>query len=155
MSKKHPELWRISPFPDLKGIGGTLADGRWHSRGRPVVYLSEHPALAMLETLVHLGMDPSEIPDTFNLLRVQVPDEAEIERIEDLPPDWRDQLHDTRQRGDQWLREGTSLLLSVPSAAMCKSQNFLYNPQHPHADEVELTVEEHELDRRLLRTYFG
>lgn len=70
-----------------------------------MVYLSEHPALAMLETLVHLGMDPSEIPDTFNLLRVQVPDEAEIERIEDLPPDWRDQLHDTRQRGDQWLRK--------------------------------------------------
>lgn len=155
MKKKHPEMWRISPFPDLKGIGGTLADGRWHSRGRPVVYLSEHPALAMLETLVHLEMDPSEVPENFNLLRVQVPDEAEIEKVDDLPPDWRDQLHETRQRGNDWLREGVSLLLEVPSVVMPASRNLLLNPQHPHADEVELTVEEHRLDRRLLRNYLG
>ncbi|EMO9521340.1 RES family NAD+ phosphorylase [Pseudomonas aeruginosa] len=120
-----------------------------------MVYLSEHPALAMLETLVHLGMDPSEIPDTFNLLRVQVPDEAKIERVQDLPKDWRDQLHDTRKKGDQWMREGVSLLLAVPSATMPFSENYLFNPQHPHADDVELTVEEHELDRRLLRSYLG
>jgi hypothetical protein len=46
-------LWRISNFAGLKGIGGLRALGRWHFAGRPVVYLAEHPAGALLETLVH------------------------------------------------------------------------------------------------------
>ncbi len=41
-------LWRISNHDDLVGLGGEKADGRWHSaaRGKRIVYLSEHPALA-------------------------------------------------------------------------------------------------------------
>ena len=42
-------LWRISDFADLAGEGGLLVSGRWHSRGRRIVYLSDHPATALIE----------------------------------------------------------------------------------------------------------
>ncbi|MGH7819352.1 MAG: RES family NAD+ phosphorylase, partial [Candidatus Binatia bacterium] len=44
-------LWRISNHSELKGIGGLRASGRWHTAGRPIVYLAEHPALCLLEVL--------------------------------------------------------------------------------------------------------
>ena len=49
------ELWRISNYADLSGAGdGLLAAGRWHTRGRRIVYLADHPASALLEMLVHM-----------------------------------------------------------------------------------------------------
>ena len=39
----------------LSGRGGLEADGRWHTAGRPVVYLASSEALAVLEVRVHLG----------------------------------------------------------------------------------------------------
>jgi RES domain-containing protein len=46
-------LWRISRHRDLSGAGGMRAAGRWHEAGRPVVYLAESPAAALLEVCVH------------------------------------------------------------------------------------------------------
>src|SRR5271166_1674068 len=37
------------------GHGGLEADGRWHTAGRPIVYLASSEALAVLEFRVHLG----------------------------------------------------------------------------------------------------
>ena len=48
------ELWRISNYADLSGIGGLKAAGRWHSQGRRIVYLADHPSSALLEMLVHM-----------------------------------------------------------------------------------------------------
>ena len=67
-------LWRISNHADLSGEGGRRVGGRWHERGRPVVYLSEHPALALLENLVHLEIDSEDLPSGYQLLTVDVPD---------------------------------------------------------------------------------
>ena len=48
-------LWRISNRCDLEGVGGEKADGRWHTAARVkrIVYLSEHPAVALLEVLAN------------------------------------------------------------------------------------------------------
>jgi len=46
------ELWRISNYADLSGAGGLQAAGRWHTRGKRIVYLADHPASALLEMLV-------------------------------------------------------------------------------------------------------
>lgn len=142
--------WRISPFPDLHGIGGTKASGRWHSVGRPIVYLAESPASAMLETLVHLEMEAEDVPDGFNLIAVEIPAAAEIYIPDDLPDDWYEDVEATREMGDVWLRENETLLMRVPSAIMPHTQNLLFNPAHPHAKEATLTYEEFILDRRLL-----
>jgi RES domain-containing protein len=84
-------LYRVSNFADLTGKGGELADGRWHTRqqGRRVVYLSDHPALCLLEAIVHVSRE-EELPDTYQLLSVDLSDDL-IEPVEQnlLPEDWR------------------------------------------------------------------
>ncbi len=47
--------------PGLDGIGGTFADGRWHSRGDLVVYFGGSAAITVLERLAHT--DPDLLPD--------------------------------------------------------------------------------------------
>ncbi|MET0708418.1 MAG: RES family NAD+ phosphorylase [Tardiphaga sp.] len=109
------ELWRISNYADLSGIGGLRAAGRWHSQGRRIVYLADHPSSALLEMLVH--MDRDLMPATYQLLRIAVPADIATETIpEELPPDWRSQTLTTREIGDRWLDRSTSGLLRVPSA---------------------------------------
>ena len=39
----------------LDGLGGLHVDGRWHSKGRPIIYSSESIALAKMEILTRLG----------------------------------------------------------------------------------------------------
>jgi RES domain-containing protein len=124
-------IWRISNHADLSGIGGTLAPGRWHSKGRPILYAAEHPALALLETLVHL--DRSELPDSFQLLGIDIPDAIQFEAAPqtELTAHWAQDEAATRRLGDRWLREGASLLLRAPTALVPHAWNFLVNPAHP------------------------
>src|ERR1700692_2672014 len=73
------EIWRISNYADLSGIGGVRAAGRWHSQGRRIVYLADHPSSALLEMLVH--MDRDLIPPTYQLLRIDIPPDMKIEAV--------------------------------------------------------------------------
>ncbi|WP_244609078.1 RES family NAD+ phosphorylase [Bradyrhizobium sp. SUTN9-2] len=86
-------IWRISNFDDLSGIGGLKADGRWHDRGRHVVYAADHPASALLEVMVHLEIDVEDLPTSYQLLRIDVPDNLAVEKvslsdIERVSPNW-------------------------------------------------------------------
>jgi RES domain-containing protein len=65
------EIWRISNYAYLSGIGGVRAAGRWHSQGMRIVDLADHPSSALLEMLVH--MDRDLIPPTYQLLRIVLP----------------------------------------------------------------------------------
>jgi RES domain-containing protein len=129
------ELWRISNHADLSGIGGLRAAGRWHSQGRRIVYLADHPSSALLEMLVH--MDRDLIPPTYQLLRVIAPKDIAVEIIEtELSGDWRSQTMTSREIGDRWLDRSTSALARVPSAISAQGYNFLLNPAHPDALRV-------------------
>jgi len=126
------ELWRISNYADLSGIGGLRAAGRWHSQGRRIIYLADHPSSALLEMLVH--MDRDLLPATYQLLRVSVPDDIAIEVVAaELPPDWRSRIMVSRGIGDGWLDRSASALLRVPSAISERGANYLLNPAHPDA----------------------
>lgn len=133
-------LWRISDFADLSGQGGLLADGRWHSRAHRIVYLADHPASALLEVLVHLEVDADELPDTFQLLAVDAPDDVPSETLDraGLPDDWAQDFAATRRLGDGWLAAATSPLLQVPSAIVPATFNWLLNPLHPDAASVTI-----------------
>jgi RES domain-containing protein len=131
------ELWRISNYADLSGIGGLRASGRWHSQGRRIVYLADHPSSALLEMLVH--MDRDLIPAHYQLLRVAVAPAAATEAVADLPSDWRLRTMVTREIGDRWIDRASSPLLQVPSA-ISHGSNFLLNPVHP--DALKLSVAE-------------
>jgi RES domain-containing protein len=148
--------WRISNFADLSGAGGRLVAGRWHERGRPVVYLDEHPALALLETIVHLEVEPEDLPRGYRLLAIELVDvlpvkelaEAELDR---LAPGWRRDQAATRELARSWFEEAPTALLRVPSVLMPHASNFLLNPLH--RDASRLTIVSDELvnfDERLL-----
>ena len=78
-------LWRISNHASLSGDGGLYASGRWHTRGRRVVYLADHPASALLEVMVHLEIDAEDLPTHYQLLGVDVPDDLASEERQRPP----------------------------------------------------------------------
>jgi len=145
-------LWRISNYADLSGAGGLISSARWHSRGRKIVYLADHPASALLERLVHLEIDPGDIPNTYQLLAIEAPDHvaAETVKADDLPSNWRNNDNATRPIGDAWLQGRRTPLLRVPSAITPHAVNWLLNPEHPDASDVTIAeVIEAPFDRRL------
>jgi RES domain-containing protein len=133
-------LWRISNYANLKGIGGLRASARWHSRGRRIVYLADHPSTALLEVLVHLEIDPGDLPRRFQLLEVDVPDEIAISTLDekDLPRKWRERSSFTRAKGDEWLSGAGSALMQVPSAILPNAKIYLLNPEHEAANEIKI-----------------
>jgi RES domain-containing protein len=128
-------LWRISNHADLSGEGGLRAGGRWHSKGRRVVYLADHPASALIEMLAHLEIDVEDFPADYQLLSVDCPDDVAVTALDvaSLPVDWRQQTLLTRARGDDWRRANASALLRVPSTIVPSASNSLLNPAHPDA----------------------
>src|SRR5438445_803119 len=68
------QLWRLSRHESLNGEGGRRYGARWHSAGSPIVYLAESPPGALIEILVHLELDESELPPAYMLLPVTAPD---------------------------------------------------------------------------------
>src|SRR3990172_3420247 len=128
------------------------ASGRWHSRGRRVVYCSESPAAALLELLVHFEIDVRDLPAKYRLLKLHAPGDVRVDHVAvtDLPADWLERTDVTRAAGDRWLQEGRSPLLRVPSAVVPDTFNVLLNPAHPTAAQIAVTqVGEHVIDPRL------
>jgi RES domain-containing protein len=147
-------LWRISNHSDLVGIGGEMTSGRWHTaaRGKRIVYLSEHPALALIEVLVNLKGNPLLFPDRYQLLKVTVQDYVSVAGVSQdiLPGNWRDDADATRVIGDDWLTGGHPALLTVPSVPCPEATNYLFNPLHADAHGVTVEwVRWVEYDRRL------
>jgi RES domain-containing protein len=133
-------LWRISNHASLSGEGGLYASGRWHTRGRRVVYLADHPASALLEVMVHLEIDAEDLPTHYQLLGVDVPDDLKIASLDSggLPADWRAQIAHTQSLGNAWLRAGSGALLRLPSAIVPGADNYLLNPAHVEAARVAI-----------------
>ena len=143
-------LWRISNFKDLTGFGGTVVPGRWHSKGRPIVYLADWPATSLLEVLVHLEVNVEDLPDSFSLLKVELPESVSlIDGRDQLREDWSEDVLTTRQIGDIWLRDEASLLYRVPTAIVPANCNYLFNPAHPEAANVRFTSFDFPADKRL------
>lgn len=127
-------IYRISHFADLRGEGGRRAGGRWHHKGRPVVYCASNAAAAMLEAIAYIARgDPAFLPSTFQLLEIELPDDVsrEVVSLDQLPADWRQNLAHTRTLGDNWLRRQATPVLVVPSALAPNTSNVLLNPAHP------------------------
>lgn len=149
-------LWRISKRKyansAFSGEGARRFGGRWNSRGRSVVYLSDTLSLAALETFVHM-----EISDADNLLvciKVEVPDSIAIETISvsQLPSNWRNLPAPTTlaEIGDKWFDAGQTAILVVPSAIIPVENNYLINPLHPDFSKIQIhPPQAFELDPRM------
>ncbi len=150
------KLWRISNHAELSGGEGLRAGGRWHSPGHAIVYTAEHPALALLEALVHLEIEFwGGMPSRYQLLEIEVRDRILRETVSDslLVGEWFQDIAMTRAIGDAWLRQGRAALLSVPSAIVPNSRNWLINPTHRDAARLAIVgVAKFPFDMRLVKT---
>jgi RES domain-containing protein len=147
-------LWRISNHLSLAGDGALRTPGRWHARGHRVVYCAQSPAAALLEILVHFEIDIQELPVRYRLLKIEAPDDVQVQRVslDQLPTDWPEKTEKTRALGDGWLTKGSALLLSVPSAIVPETFNVLLNPAHQDAERIVIVqTGEHAIDPRLLK----
>lgn len=141
-------LWRISNYADLSGVGGIRFSARWHSKGRPIVYTAEHPALAMLEILVN--NQRANLPNTYRLLKIEAALTHLTDEVSKLKFGWQGDENYTRALGDKWLQEQASPLLRVPSAIMPHAFNYLINPEHQLSSEIKISkIEDHPFDIRL------
>jgi RES domain-containing protein len=153
------KLWRISNCCDLSGIGGEKYDARWHTaaRGKRIVYLAEHPALALVEILANLKGDPSTFPEKYQLIEIDVEDRVMMACRAFGKSDWRNSaIAVTQAFGNDWLKSRRSALLAVPSFSSPMSTNYLLNPLHPEASKIKVaSCKWIEYDQRLFRIRIG
>jgi RES domain-containing protein len=146
-------LWRISNHRSLDGTGGLRASGRWHTRGRRIVYCCDHPATALLEVLAHFNSSIEDVPVRYTLLKIDAPADISTSRIEPtvLRGSWRHRTAVTRKLGDEWIGKGDAALLTVPCALVPETWNVLVNPLHPEHETIKIVaIYEQPFDTRLV-----
>ena len=139
---------------DLSGKGAEKSGGRWNEKGFPVVYTSGSIALCLMEIAVHipLGIMPSD----FILTTIEFPDSIKMDvlNLEVLPEGWKSFPHPTYPKalGTLFLKEGSNLILKVPSAVVQGEFNYLINPNHEDINKVEIIkTEPFYFDERLFK----
>lgn len=130
------------PADDTSGTGARLSGGRWNSKGNAVIYTSSSRALAAMEVLVHLATPG--LPLNRYLVEFQIPDalwkKREVASVRQLVG-WDAQPHGITSVtcGDEWLTQGRTLILEVPSVIVPEEANILINPGHHDMKKVIAT----------------
>jgi RES domain-containing protein len=139
---------------DLTGIGAEIAGGRWNHKGTRVLYTSDSRALCTAEIAVHapIGL----IPKDYYIITVEVPDDIGIKEvnIEDLPKSWRDfpYIGITQELGEEFIKNGDTIILKVPSAVVQGDYNYLINPSHKDFKKIKIKSKEaFSFDERLFK----
>ncbi|MGH7057895.1 MAG: RES family NAD+ phosphorylase [Acetobacteraceae bacterium] len=123
-------------YPIYDGRGAMLYPGRWNRGERPAIYASEHYSTAMLEKLVHGN---GRLPPNQQFISITIPKGTSYEMVtKDHLPGW-DTLEPSvsREFGEHWLEQGRSAVLLVPSFVARIELNFLINPAHADAGEID------------------
>lgn len=104
------------------------------------MYLSTTLSLAAMETFVHLGEDAARLAYVY--FEVEIPASVSISALARAPKGWRDEPPGiaSMRAGDQWLVEGKSALLEVPSAVIPPEMNLILNPLHPDSAKLRIGV---------------
>ena len=137
-------VWRITKLryasAAYEGEGARMFGGRWNREGLPVAYAAENLSLAALETLVHVSAS-QVLPDQV-AIPCRIPDELATDAWveDDLPDDWRtvEGHEELRAMGSDWLANGTSCVLLVPSVVIPEENNVLINPEHPDFSQLDI-----------------
>jgi len=140
------KLYRIVKTKHLatawSGTGAQLYGGRWNPPGKPVVYLATSISLAILEIMVHL--QNSVLLQAYTLLSIEVPEEMlPVLDASTLSADWKDPSppDSTQSLGEEWLLDGESVGLRVPSVIVPSEFNAIMNPLHADFAALLETIE--------------
>lgn len=135
----------------LSAEGARRAGGRWNPKGVPILYTSATPELALLEIIAHLN--PAFVP-AFQLLVLEIPDDHRVVSLTDLPTNWQaeTQVELVQTYLTDWLSQPSVLTVSVPSAIVSRSRNYLIHTLHPDFQTAVRIVENipFAIDTRLL-----
>lgn len=140
-------VWRIANASRAAAIftgeGGLHVEGRWHSKGRRIVYAAESRSLAALEIMANIPGRDQLRRHTWVIAHAVVPD-ALIDRPARVPEDWRSvpASDSTRDLGDAWLLARRCPALRVPSAVILGEFNYLLNPLHPEFSLLQFSPPE-------------
>lgn len=157
-------LWRIGSdsgefrADDLSGAGAEKYGGRFNSAGKGtfLVYASAHPALTVLETLVHMGTKARIGRANRYLIELSVPTRVfnarQILTIEGLVAagyfswDAVPFSNVAQALGDEFFAGAASLLMQVPTAIIPHESvpdvNFLINPRHADFSKIKIVRRE-------------
>jgi len=118
------------------GEGARLYGGRWNSKGVSVVYTSDSPALCSLEIFVHL---PSyTLLADFVYMAVIFDSEWVMDALLIDGWDERPISKVSQTIGDQWIKEGLSAVLRIPSVIMPDGHNYLININNPGFKKIKI-----------------
>ena len=140
------EAYRVGSrrFPLFDGAGAAASDGaRWNSRGRYIIYATEHYSTALLEKAAQLNS--VRLPRTLLFVRIVIPDAVTIEEVRgtELAGWYADDMQASQRFGNQWYEEGRSLILIVPSlAAPGFERNILINQRHSQFERLTASAPE-------------
>lgn len=136
----------------LSAEGARRAGGRWNPKGYGILYTSATPELALLEIVAHLH--PSYVP-RFHLLVLEIPEPRRAVSFEELPTDWQEEQQYVPLQSHllSWLKQPDTLAVSVPSAIVSRSRNYLLHTLYAgFTDEVTLVENEpFPVNARLIR----
>src|ERR1035437_8098181 len=150
-------FWRICrrsyAAEAASGEGARRDGGRWNRRGVRIVYASTSLSLAAVETFVNL--EPYLRPADLVSIEGDIPDAIQTVTldVQALPADWYETRDESLHRfGDNWIRDGRSATLLVPSAAIRGEWNVLLNPAHADFSAIKFRDPElSEFDARMFR----
>ena len=140
---------------DPDGMGGLFVSGRWHKKGNPVIYTSEHASLAAWEKLVYVASFEN-LPDDLLLIKIEIPDSTEIQTVPEkiLVPGWNEFpfSSETVDFGTSFLRGKKHLALKVSSVIIPDEFNVILNPLHPDIQKCRIIgTEPFVFDGRVLK----
>ncbi len=145
-------VYRITTAKWADKLTASGFPARWNSKGTRILYTASSRALACLENLVHRSGEG--LNQQFRIAEIYIPNKAsrEIVNFSDLPDKWfKMEQYDFCQRiGDDWIEQGKSLLLQVPSSVIQEETNVLINPNHSEFHQVKVqNISSFEFDERL------
>jgi len=151
--------WRIlhqrHAHDPLSGLGAMKYGGRWNIAGAPIVYAAQTYSLALIELMANVN-DYRLLCD-FVAIKIEMYATIKTIRIEpsDLPAGW-DAVPSgeiSRRFGDNWLKQGKSVVMLVPSSMAPDGKVVLINPLHPDISKISCKDPEPLVAiRRLIKT---
>ena len=127
----------------LDAMGSWLHGGRWNPAGVSLLYTAEHPALALVEILVHMPQIPYGNLPAYRLFSLEIPDESrQVLPTEHLPPYWNEDSYAKSQTIlADWLTKPDVLAVGVPSSVMPDGINYLLHPAHLDYKRIQIMDE--------------
>jgi len=137
----------------FSGEGARRYGGRWNQVGTKMVYVAGSLSLATLELLVHIE-DRNLIESSFSVAEVRF-DESLVKHVKlvELPEKWNESKvkFSTQRYGSDWVKNGESVVLAMPSVVTPGEVNYLLNVEHQDFDQIEIgKMRSFKMDRRLI-----